>query len=81
VELSPQLIADHDCLIILTDHSAYDFRSVVEAAKLVIDTRNATKGFDAFKDRIIKLGAGNKTAGAGHHEDELEIGSAAQFRH
>jgi UDP-N-acetyl-D-glucosamine dehydrogenase len=80
VELSPPIIADHDCLIILTDHSTYDFRRIVADAKLVIDTRNATKGFDEFKDRIIKLGAGNKPAVAGGHEDELGVGGAAQLR-
>jgi UDP-N-acetyl-D-glucosamine dehydrogenase len=81
VELSSETIANQDCLIILTDHGAYDFRRIVAAAKLVIDTRNATKGFEEFKDRIIKLGAGNKPAVAGGHEDEHDIGAAAQFRH
>jgi UDP-N-acetyl-D-glucosamine dehydrogenase len=81
VELSSETIANQDCLIVLTDHGAYDFRGIVAAAKLVIDTRNATKGFDEFKDRIIKLGAGNKPAVAGHHEDEHDLAAAAQFRH
>jgi UDP-N-acetyl-D-glucosamine dehydrogenase len=81
VELSSETVANQDCLIILTDHSAYDFREIVAAAKLVIDTRNATKGFDEFKDRIIKLGAGNKAGAAGHYEDPHDIGAAAQFRH
>ena len=81
VELSPESIANQDCLIILTDHSNYDFRAIIASAKLVIDTRNATKGFDEFKDRIIKLGAGNKAAVFGHHEDEHDMGGPAQLRH
>ena len=81
VELSPESIANQDCLIILTDHSIYDFRAIIASAKLVIDTRNATKGFDEFKDRIIKLGAGNKAAVAAHHEDEHDMGGPAQLRH
>jgi UDP-N-acetyl-D-glucosamine dehydrogenase len=81
VELSPESIANQDCLIILTDHSIYDFRAIIASAKLVIDTRNATKGFDEFKDRIIKLGAGNKAAVVGLHEDEHDIGGPAQLRH
>ena len=81
VELSPESIANQDCLIILTDHSIYDFRAITASAKLVIDTRNATKGFDEFKDRIIKLGAGNKAAVVGHHEDEHDTGGPAQLRH
>jgi UDP-N-acetyl-D-glucosamine dehydrogenase len=64
VEASAVEIAKHDCVVILTDHSAYDFRSIVAAAKLVVDTRNATKDLQAFKDRIIKLGAGKTTLAA-----------------
>jgi UDP-N-acetyl-D-glucosamine dehydrogenase len=59
VELSPKELAAQDCVVILTDHDGYDFRAVVEAAKLTVDTRNATKGLRDFKDRIIKLGAGS----------------------
>jgi len=81
VDLSPEIVANQDCLIILTDHSTYDFRGIVASAKLMIDTRNATKGFDEFKDRIIKLGAGNKSAAAGLHDEEHDMGAAAQFRH
>ena len=59
VDASPAEIAKHDCVIILTDHTSYDFQKIVEAAKLVVDTRNSTKGLHQFKDRVIKLGAGN----------------------
>jgi UDP-N-acetyl-D-glucosamine dehydrogenase len=61
VEASSIEIAKYDCIVILTDHDVYDFRNIVEAAKLIIDTRNATKDLHTFKDRIIKLGAGNRT--------------------
>jgi UDP-N-acetyl-D-glucosamine dehydrogenase len=81
VELSPAEIGRQDCLIILTDHSSYDFREIVASAKLVIDTRNSTKGFDEFKDRIIKLGAGTKATVPRYHETENETGEAAQLRH
>ena len=40
-------IAEFDCVVIVTDHSQYDYRSIVSAAKLVVDTRNATKGIEA----------------------------------
>jgi hypothetical protein len=42
----------------------------VEAAKLVVDTRNATKDLGEFKERIIKLGAGNNEATGEEHEPE-----------
>ncbi len=38
-----------DCVLIATDHSAYDFRLVVEQATLVVDTRNATRGIVSAK--------------------------------
>jgi len=40
-------IPEYDCVVIVTDHSVYDYRSIVQQAKLVVDTRNATKGLNA----------------------------------
>ncbi|HWE85525.1 MAG TPA: nucleotide sugar dehydrogenase [Terracidiphilus sp.] len=37
-------LSSYDCVIIVTDHSAYDYNRIVREAQLVIDTRNATKG-------------------------------------
>jgi len=37
----------YDCVLIVTDHSEYDYRQIVAEAKLVVDTRNATKGIQA----------------------------------
>ncbi|MFY9976725.1 MAG: nucleotide sugar dehydrogenase [Candidatus Sulfotelmatobacter sp.] len=34
----------YDCIVIVTDHSDYDYRKIVGEAQLVVDTRNATKG-------------------------------------
>jgi len=42
-------IPDFDCVVIVTDHSRYDYRAIVEKAKLVVDTRNATKGIESAK--------------------------------
>ena len=39
----------YDAVLIVTDHSTYDYRAIVEQAQLVIDTRNATKGIDSPK--------------------------------
>lgn len=70
VEVSTTEIGNHDCVVILTDHSVYDMPAIVGAAKLVIDTRNSTKNLHAYKDRIIKLGAGNNVPSQFLHEDE-----------
>ena len=40
-------IREFDCVVIVTDHSQYDYSSIVRQAKLVVDTRNATKGIKA----------------------------------
>ncbi len=39
----------YDAVVIVTDHSSYDYRALVEQSQLVIDTRNATKGIDSPK--------------------------------
>ena len=81
IEATPAEIARHDCVIILTDHSVYDFRKLVGAAKLVIDTRNSTKELQEFKDRVIKLGAGNGVRTETHHDDGLDAPGAAVTTH
>jgi UDP-N-acetyl-D-glucosamine dehydrogenase len=40
-------IPEFDCVVIATDHSNYDYPSIVEQAQLVVDTRNATHGLNA----------------------------------
>jgi UDP-N-acetyl-D-glucosamine dehydrogenase len=42
-----ETIPEFDCVVIVTDHSQYDYRAIVDQAKLVVDTRNATKGIVA----------------------------------
>lgn len=42
-------LGQYDCVLIVTDHSDYDYRRIVAEAQLVVDTRNATKGIDSPK--------------------------------
>lgn len=44
---SLEKIPEFDCVVIVTDHSQYDYEDIVAKAKLVVDTRNATKGIEA----------------------------------
>ena len=81
IDASREEIAKHDCVIILTDHSAYDFEKIVEAAKLIIDTRNATKDLHVYKDRIIKLGAGNGVRSGSPHEQPEALRAAEAGAH
>jgi UDP-N-acetyl-D-glucosamine dehydrogenase len=41
VALTPQAVAGADCVMIVTDHSDFDYRMVARSARLVVDTRNA----------------------------------------
>src|SRR5690606_1861466 len=43
VPLTPDTVAEADCLLIVTDHSAVDFRMLAGQARLVVDTRNALR--------------------------------------
>lgn len=80
-ELSAAEIASQDCVIILTDHSDYDFQSILKSARLVIDTRNATKDLPEFRDRIIKLGAGNGRPSSSQHEDGHDAAAPSIVTH
>jgi len=42
-------VGSYDCVMIVTDHSSYDYVAIVREAKLVVDARNATKGIDSPK--------------------------------
>ena len=49
VNTSLENLAEYDAVLIVTDHSSYDYKAIVEQARLVVDTRNATKGIDSAK--------------------------------
>lgn len=42
-ELTPDYLASQDCVLVVTDHSAYDYIDILFHAQLVVDTRNAMK--------------------------------------
>ena len=42
-----------DCVVIVTDHSAFDYGGLVREARLIVDTRNALRGFDSA--HIVRL--------------------------
>ncbi|RZU38905.1 nucleotide sugar dehydrogenase [Edaphobacter modestus] len=45
-------ISQYDCVVILTDHSSYDYQKIVDEAQLVVDTRNATSGI--LSEKIVR---------------------------
>jgi UDP-N-acetyl-D-glucosamine dehydrogenase len=42
-------LGGYDCVLIVTDHSDYDYDRIVRESQLVVDTRNATKGIQNEK--------------------------------
>jgi UDP-N-acetyl-D-glucosamine dehydrogenase len=42
-------LGQYDCVLIVTDHSDYDYASIVRESQLIVDTRNATKGIQNEK--------------------------------
>jgi len=52
VDLNAAALASYDCVLIATDHSAYDYAAIVEAAQLVVDTRNATRAVTQHREKI-----------------------------
>jgi UDP-N-acetyl-D-glucosamine dehydrogenase len=52
--LSERFLATQDCVLIVTDHSAYDYPWLVRNARLVVDTRNATKDCTEGRQKIWK---------------------------
>jgi UDP-N-acetyl-D-glucosamine dehydrogenase len=44
-------LGQYDCVLIVTDHSDYDYKKIVNDAKLVVDSRNATRGIES--DKIV----------------------------
>ncbi len=53
VELTPKNISSYDCVLIATDHSAYDYEAIARDAKLVVDSRNATRRVKEHREKIV----------------------------
>jgi UDP-N-acetyl-D-glucosamine dehydrogenase len=53
VELTPGNLGSYDCVLIATDHSSYDYEAIVRGAKLVVDTRNATRRVQNGREKVV----------------------------
>jgi len=53
-ELTAAYLTAQDCVLIATDHSAYDYDFIVEHARLVVDTRNATRDVRRGREKVRK---------------------------
>jgi len=48
-------IRDADCVVIVTNHSVYDYPAVLKAAKLIVDTRNALGKLSKDNPKVVRL--------------------------
>ena len=46
-------VSDADCVVIITDHKAFDYTALVRDSKLIVDTRNALKGVNSPKIQLL----------------------------
>jgi UDP-N-acetyl-D-glucosamine dehydrogenase len=53
VSLSAATVAEYDAVLIVTDHSSYDYESIARNARLVVDTRNATRDLHGYQAKIV----------------------------
>jgi UDP-N-acetyl-D-glucosamine dehydrogenase len=53
-ELTPEYLRSQDCLLVVTDHSAYDWSLIAHHADLIVDTRNALKGVNACHASVVR---------------------------
>jgi UDP-N-acetyl-D-glucosamine dehydrogenase len=51
--LPEEAAAEADCVVIVTDHSSFDYKGLVERSRLIVDTRNALKGMKS--EKIVRL--------------------------
>ncbi len=52
---SDELLSGVDCILILTDHTEFDYKKVIDSGVLIVDTRDATWGMTAANGQIVRL--------------------------
>ena len=65
VPLTAAMLGEQDAVVVVTDHAGVDYQQVVDAAGLVVDTRNVTAGLAAGRARVVPLAATYRSNGAG----------------
>lgn len=55
VELTPEVLDQSDCAVVVTDHTLYDYNFLAKHASLLVDTRNATRDVPKGVGRVVKL--------------------------
>ncbi len=50
-----QAVKDSDAVVVITDHKVYDYKTIVESAKFVFDSRNATRKVAENSEKVVRL--------------------------
>jgi len=53
--LTPELVKSVQCVVIATDHTVFEYKMILEHARLIVDTRNAYGSRGLKSEKIIKL--------------------------
>jgi UDP-N-acetyl-D-glucosamine dehydrogenase len=48
-------VQESDAVVIITDHKVYDYIAIVDSAKFVFDSRNATREFVRDNEKVVRL--------------------------
>jgi len=48
-------VGEADCVVIITNHSVYDYHAILERAKLIVDTRNALGKQGRNHPKVVRL--------------------------
>lgn len=59
VEVTEEVLKEHDVVAIVTDHSAFPYSMIANHAKSIVDTRNALKHIPHDRDKVMLLGGGD----------------------
>ena len=54
VELTDEVLTGYDCVVVVTNHSCYDYQWVLDHSRLVVDTRNACAGLHDPDGKVVK---------------------------
>ncbi len=55
IPLTPQALAEADCVVLITDHTVFDWNLIAGQARLIVDSRNALGGVSTGQARVVKL--------------------------
>jgi len=50
-----QSVRESDAVVIITNHTQYDYKAIIESAKFIFDSRNATGKLGKNNEKVVKL--------------------------